>query len=85
MKFNQTSLAARVGQPLTIVLTNDGSLMAHHLVILTPGAEVGEKENRVAQFVVECLVHRQSRNEPETIHKHHCRFNHRNKQRSLKI
>ena len=44
MKFDTTDIAAKVGQKLTIVLTNDGSMpkaaMAHNIVILKPGTDV---------------------------------------------
>ena len=44
MKFDTTDIAGKVGQKLTIVLTNDGSLpkaaMAHNIVILQPGTDV---------------------------------------------
>ena len=40
MKFDVTAITAKVGQTLTISLTNAGSLMAHNLVILKPGTDV---------------------------------------------
>ena len=44
MKFDSTDLTGKVGQKLTVVLTNDGSLpkgvMAHNIVILKPGTDV---------------------------------------------
>ena len=44
MKFDTTDITAKVGQQLTIVLTNDGSMakaaMAHNIVILKPGTDV---------------------------------------------
>ncbi len=44
MKFDVTDLTGKVGQTLTLTLTNDGSLpktaMAHNLVILRPGTDV---------------------------------------------
>ena len=44
MKFVTTDIAAKVGQKLTIHLTNDGSMpkaeMAHNLVVLKPGTDV---------------------------------------------
>ena len=44
MKFDTTDIAAKVGQKLTIVLTNDGSMpkaaMAHNIVVLKPGTDV---------------------------------------------
>ena len=44
MKFDVTNLTGKVGEKLTILLTNDGSLpkaaMAHNLVILKPGTDV---------------------------------------------
>ena len=44
MKFDVTDLRGKVGQKLTITLTNDGSLpraaMAHNIVILQPGTDV---------------------------------------------
>ena len=44
MKYDTTDITIKVGQPLTITLTNDGSLpkaaMAHDLVILRPGTDV---------------------------------------------
>ncbi len=44
MKFDTTDINGKVGQKLTIVLTNDGSLpkaaMAHNIVILKPGTDV---------------------------------------------
>ena len=43
MKFDSTDLTGKVGQKLTITLTNDGSLpkavMAHNIVILKPGTD----------------------------------------------
>lgn len=56
MKFDVTDLTGKVGQKLTITLTNDGSLpkaaMAHNLVILKPGTDVlafvGAASKRVA-------------------------------------
>lgn len=43
MKFDVTDMTAKVGQKVTITLTNDGSLpktaMAHNLVILKPGTD----------------------------------------------
>ena len=43
MKFDVTDMTAKVGQKVTIILTNDGSLpktaMAHNLVILKPGTD----------------------------------------------
>jgi azurin len=44
MKFDSTDLAGKVGQKITITLTNDGSLpkvvMAHNIVVLAPGTDV---------------------------------------------
>ena len=44
MKFDTTDIAGKVGQRLTIKLTNDGSMpkekMAHNIVILKPGTDV---------------------------------------------
>lgn len=44
MKFDVTDITGKVGQKLTLMLTNDGSLpkaaMAHNLVILKPGSDV---------------------------------------------
>ena len=44
MKFDVTNLSGKVGQKLTITLTNDGSLpkaaMAHNVVILQPSTDV---------------------------------------------
>ncbi len=44
MKFDVTDISGKVGQKLTIMLTNDGSLpkaaMAHNLCILKPGTDV---------------------------------------------
>ena len=44
MKFDVTDLTGKVGQKLTITLTNDGSLpkavMAHNVVVLQPGTDV---------------------------------------------
>lgn len=44
MRFDVTDIAGKVGQRLTIKLTNDGSLpkevMAHNIVILKPGTDV---------------------------------------------
>ncbi len=44
MKFDTTDIAAKVGQKLTIHLTNDGSMpkaaMAHNIVVLKPGTDV---------------------------------------------
>lgn len=44
MKFDVTNIAGKVGEKLSIMLTNDGSLpkaaMAHNLVILKPGTDV---------------------------------------------
>ena len=44
MKFVTTDIAAKVGQKLTIHLTNDGSMpkatMAHNIVVLKPGTDV---------------------------------------------
>ncbi len=44
MKFDVTDIPGKVGQKLTIMLTNDGSLpkaaMAHNLCILKPGTDV---------------------------------------------
>ena len=43
MKYDVTDIDAKVGQPVTITLTNSGSLpkaaMAHDLVILRPGTD----------------------------------------------
>ena len=43
MKFDVTDITGKVGQKLTISLTNDGSLpklvMAHNIVILKPGTD----------------------------------------------
>ena len=43
MKFDSTDLTGKVGQKLTIQLTNDGSLpkaaMAHNIVVLKPGTD----------------------------------------------
>ena len=43
MKYDSTDLTGKVGQKLTIQLTNDGSLpkaaMAHNIVILKPGTD----------------------------------------------
>ena len=43
MKFDVTDMTAKVGQKVTITLTNDGSLpkaaMAHNIVILKPGTD----------------------------------------------
>ena len=43
MKYDSTDLTGKVGQKITITLTNDGSLpkvvMAHNLVILKPGTD----------------------------------------------
>ena len=43
MKFDVTDMTAKVGQKVTITLTNDGSLpktaMAHNLVVLKPGTD----------------------------------------------
>ena len=43
MKFDVTDIAGKVGQKITIALTNDGSLpravMAHNIVILKPGTD----------------------------------------------
>ncbi len=43
MKYDTTDLTVKVGQPLTITLTNSGSLpkaaMAHDLVVLRPGTD----------------------------------------------
>ena len=43
MKFDTTDIPAKVGQTVTITLTNDGSLpktaMAHNIVILKPGTD----------------------------------------------
>ncbi len=44
MKFVTTDIAGKVGQKLTIHLTNDGSMpkatMGHNLVVLKPGTDV---------------------------------------------
>ncbi len=44
MKFDTTDINGKVGQKITITLTNDGSLpkaaMAHNVVILKPGTDV---------------------------------------------
>ena len=44
MKFDVTDMTAKVGQKVTITLTNDGSLpktaMAHNIAILKPGTDV---------------------------------------------
>ena len=44
MKFDVTNITGKVGEKLTLMLTNDGSLpkaaMAHNLVILKPGTDV---------------------------------------------
>ena len=44
MKFVTTDIAGKVGQKLTIHLTNDGSMpkatMAHNVVVLKPGTDV---------------------------------------------
>ena len=40
MKFSVTEITIKVGQRLTIALSNDGSIMAHNLVILKPGTDV---------------------------------------------
>ena len=43
MKYDTTDITVKVGQPLTITLTNNGSLpkaaMAHDLIILRPGTD----------------------------------------------
>lgn len=43
MKYDTTDITVKVGQPLTITLTNNGSLpkaaMAHDLVVLRPGTD----------------------------------------------
>jgi azurin len=39
MQFDVTEVTAKAGHMLTFVLTNNGSLMAHNLVILKPGAD----------------------------------------------
>ena len=43
MKYDTTDITIKVGQPLTITLTNSGSLpkaaMAHDLVVLRPGTD----------------------------------------------
>ena len=43
MKFDVTDMTAKVGQKVTITLTNDGSLpktvMAHNIVVLKPGTD----------------------------------------------
>ena len=43
MKYDVTDITVKVGQPLTITLTNNGSLpkvaMAHDLVVLRPGTD----------------------------------------------
>ena len=56
MKFDVTDISGKVGQKLTIMLTNDGSLpkaaMAHNIVILKPGTDamafVGAASKRAA-------------------------------------
>jgi len=44
MKFDTTDITGKVGQKITIMLSNDGSLpkgaMAHNVVILKPGTDV---------------------------------------------
>lgn len=44
MKFDVTDIAGKVGEKVTIMLTNDGSLpkaaMAHNICILKPGTDV---------------------------------------------
>ena len=54
MKYDTTDITVKVGQPLTITLTNSGSLpkaaMAHDLVVLRPGTDA-------AAFVKACLTH----------------------------
>ena len=44
MKFDTTDITGKVGQKLTVKLTNDGSMpkaaMAHNIVILQPGTDV---------------------------------------------
>ena len=44
MKFDTTDITGKVGQKITITLTNDGSLpktaMAHNIVVLKPGTDV---------------------------------------------
>ena len=44
MKFDTTDIEGKVGQKITLTLTNDGSLpkaaMAHNVVILKPGTDV---------------------------------------------
>ena len=54
MKFDTTDIAGKVGQKLTIHLTNDGSMpraaMAHNIVILKPGTDV-------AAFVADANKH----------------------------
>ena len=44
MKFDTTDITAKVGEKVTILLTNDGSLpktaMAHNIVVLKPGTDV---------------------------------------------
>ncbi len=54
MKYDVTDISVKVGQPLTIVLTNTGSLpkaaMAHDLVVLRPGTDA-------AAYVQACSTH----------------------------
>ena len=44
MKFDTTDISGKVGQKITITLSNDGSLpkaaMAHNIVVLKPGTDV---------------------------------------------
>lgn len=44
MKFDTTDINGKVGQKITLTLTNDGSLpktaMAHNIVVLKPGTDV---------------------------------------------
>ena len=54
MKYDTTDITVKVGQPLTITLTNNGSLpkaaMAHDLVVLRPGTDA-------EAFVAACSTH----------------------------
>lgn len=54
MKYDTTDITVKVGQPLTITLTNSGSLpkaaMAHDLVVLRPGTDA-------AAYVAACQTH----------------------------
>lgn len=57
MKYDVTDITVKVGQPLTITLTNSGSLpkvaMAHDLVVLRPGTDAASYATASAKHAAE--------------------------------